>query len=484
MMPALQQLLPSAALVLGTTSLGMAATVRLWTSTSTPVATRLAVGILMGLGTFGLALLGLGHVGLIGPWVPAALCVAGAALAVMRRAELRALAAEAASGLLRQWRRSPIPIAAVGAALLLASVAAMAPPFRTDEVEYHWPAAVQWAEAGRWIDSDYRHVDGFPFMEILYTGAATWGSYGAAHMLHLLTLVALGLGVSGAATSIGIRGSAATGTAAMAAPVVWDGAYVAYNDTAVGAFATCAVAVVLGSRPGSRTAIVVAAALLAGAISSKPTATAAVGLLGLVLLMQRIAPPSHRWSLETRQMLRGWVVLGVTAFATLGFWSLRQRLITGSFVDPALTGPPSAEALSRLPDTTDRLVAPVMPLVTGILGSLEPWGGRTSVVLQVFLLPALLIVLVRRGVLLRRFGLLAAPAWAHWVVLGLVGVRTRFHVVVWALLTVSVRLVVEDLGRGRPRRRRLLEIAWGLCVVMSVIDVSLEMVRLIGAEVL
>ena len=98
----------------------------------------------------------------------------------------------------------------------VAFVAGLAPPARTDEVEYHWPAALQWAQTGSWVDSHFRHVDGFPLMEVIYTVPATWGAYGAAHWLHLMSLVGLGLVVAGIATSMGIRGSAAVGTAAMA----------------------------------------------------------------------------------------------------------------------------------------------------------------------------------------------------------------------------------------------------------------------------
>lgn len=475
----LEQLVPSSLLVLGVLGTGLGITVRVGGSLRLPTATRLGIAPLTGVGILGVSMLVIGHIGVIGPWIPLAFAAAGLLSLALLRHDVIDLAASARSGLQRQWRTSPIPIAAVSAGLCIAVVAAMAPPFRTDEIEYHWPAALEWAREGRWIDSSYRHVDGFPMMELTYTAAATWDSYAAAHLLHLLTLVGLGLVTGGVATALGLRGSAAVGTAAMAMPVVWDGAYVAYNDTAVGAYGVAAVAVLLGARSHRRVAMLLVVASICAAISIKPTAAGLVGLVGLVILMQRVAPPGTVSSPSTKELLRDWAVVTVPAVLTLTFWSVRQQVMTGHLIDPLLTAPASADALSRLPTAADRVIAPFLPLVSGIIGSQEPWGGRTSVVLQLFLIPAIAYVLLRRGEVLRRFAVVGLPAWLHWIIVGFVGVRTRFHIATWALLTVSVRVAVEDLAAKRPRAQRWLELLWGICVVLGVLDSSLEMLRLI-----
>lgn len=473
------QVVPSALLVVGVLGIGLGATARAGSVLGLPTATRLGIAPLSGLGVLGLAMLGIGHLGWIGPWVPVGCAVAGVLALVLSRRDLHELLGSARTGLVTQWRMSPIPITAVTVGLAIGTVAAMVPPFRTDEVEYHWPAALEWAQAGRWIDSSYRHVDGFPLMEVIYTAAATWQSYGAAHLLHLLSLISLGLVTGGVARSVGLRGSAAVGTAAMAMPVVWDGAYVAYNDTVVGAYGVAAVAVVLGSRRRHRAGLALATTFICLAISAKPTAAGLVGLVALVILMQRVAPPSAVRGRATTGVLTDWFLIAVPAVLTLAFWSVRQYLMTGHFIDPLLTAPANAEALSRLPTSADRLVAPFLPLVSGVIGSQEPWGGRTSVALQLFLVPALIYVAMRRGEVLRRFAITGLPAWIHWVVVGLAGVRTRFHIAVWALLTVSIRAAVEDLGSRHPRARLWLEVAWGACVVLGVLDSMLEMLRLI-----
>ncbi|RPF26383.1 hypothetical protein [Georgenia muralis] len=481
-------------------ALGLAVVAGLRERLHVPTVTRAALVPLAGLAVVGIATLLVGHVGLLGAWLPFGLAAAGTVTAVAARRPVGVLLAELVVGARAQVRLTPVPVLAVAAGLGVAAIAALAPPLRIDELEYHWAAPVEWAAAGSWNDSPYKHVDGFPFMEIVYTAAATQGSYVAAHLLHLLTLPALGLAAAGAARVMGVRATGAVAAAAMAMPVVWDQAYTAYNDTAASAFAAAAVALALataapagtlaatvragptGVRTAGRTlttGLVATSVLLAVAISIKPTSAAAAGAVGLALLLRWWAE-AHRPAGAYRTVVRQWLVLGATAVLTLGFWSVRQWLITGYLVDPALGATPSVDVLSRLPSRTDQLLVPVMPLVTGLVGSQEPWGGRTSLVVQLLLVPALAYVLWRRGTVLRRFTLLGATAWVHWLVLGTQVVRTRFHGLSWVLLVGAVRVALEDAAERHPRWRPWLEIAWAGGVLLGLADVSFEMVRAIA----
>lgn len=475
------QILPAVLMVAAVLGLGVPTSLRAGSRLHLPLSTTLGLIPLLGLATLAGATLVIGHLHGLGVWLPAAALVAGLACAWFDRRGLLILVSRVREAWPLHWRRSPLAVGAVAVALPIAFIAGLAPPTRTDEVEYHWPAALQWAQKGSWVDSDFRHVDGFPVMEIIYTVPAAWGAYGAAHWLHLLSLAGLGLVVAGIATSVGVNGSAAVGTAAMAMPVVWDGAWVAYNDTATGAFGLAAVAVALGSRhPFSRSAMTLTAVLCAVAISIKPTGLGAVGVVALLLLArgrQDGVPGSH--------VARSWAALGVTATGTYALWTLRRWLITGSPTDPAVfVENPSADMLSRMPTTVDKVIAPLMPFVTGVVGSTEPRGGRTAFVVQLLLVPALIHVIWRRGAVLRRFALMAVPAWIHWIVMGVAGLRTRFHIVTWAMLVVAVRIAVEDLADHRPRWRRALEMLWGLCVLAGTLDVSLEMLRAIRDDII
>lgn len=452
-----------------------------------PTATRIAMIGAAGLTFIGIATLLVGHLQLLGPWLPYGLAAAGVLLGFLGRSELITSVSAGWRGIARQFRTHPIPLAAISLCLAVAAVATLAPPSRRDEVEYHWPAPLDWASNGGWTDSPFRHVDAFPFMEILYTAAATQGSYVAAHLLHFGAFITLGFAVAGVATSMGVRGTGVTAAAALAMPVVWDSSYAAYNDTPVATFSVLAVGVVLASPRASLGAVGVAGGLIAVATSVKPTGIAAAGVVGLIILMRylfarsksrvrtRAPEPAPRDGFS--RVLAQWAILIAPSILAIVFWSVRQYLYTGNLVDPAVLAEPDEYTRARLPDTLDRLIAPLMPFVSGIIGAVEPWGGRTGVVIQLFLIPAIIYVIWRRGDVLRRFLLMVVPAWAHWVVLGLAIVRTRFHVISWAMLVVGLRVAAEDFMARYPRARVWVEIAWTTCILLGLADVSFEMIR-------
>lgn len=431
---------------------------------------------LLGLVFVGVATLLAGHLALIGPWLPWGGAVVGAVAVGLDRSRVGRSLRAVAKRVQTQWLSAPISVSAVAVGLGVATVASFAPPSRVDEVEYHWAAPLEWAGEGRWIDSSYRHVDSFPLMEIAYTFAATLDSYAGAHLMHLSTLVALGFAASLAAGAVGVRATGAVGAAAIAMPVMWDQAYVAYNDTAVGGFSVAAAALALRGRWG-RGELALISVLLVAAISIKPTAVGAAGVVGLIVLIRVVR--AGRWDREALSgVLRIWTPLALVSVATLGFWTLRRFALTGTWIDPSLTSPASADELTRLPSTLDQALAPVMPLVLPLTGATEPWGGRIGLALML-LAPALIFVLWQRGRVLGRFTEVVVPAWVHWVVVGFAVVRTRFHLVSWALLVVGVRLAMESAEHRFPRLRPWLAIAWAGAVVLGVLDVSFEMVRAI-----
>lgn len=458
----------------------------LWASCRTAHALRLGVSgflalwPLLGLAILSVATLVVGHVGLLGPWLVWSLAGAGAVLIGVDRRRVGAALVEARGGAVRQWRRAPVSVSAVGLGLGLALVASFAPPFRVDEIEYHWAAPLEWAAEGRWIASSYRHVDSFPLMEIAYTAAATVGSNAGAHLMHLSTLVALGCAAALAARAVGVAATGAVAAGAMAMPVMWDQAYVAYNDTAAGAFSVAAAAVALlwVDETAKRGRLALICVLLATAISIKPTAVGAVGVVGLIFLISEVQ--RHGFDRATLgRVLRSWTPLIATAVLVLAFWTFRRFIMTGTWIDPALTTPPSADELTRLPTTTDQLLTPVMPFVLGLVGAQEPWGGRIGLVILILLVPAIIFAVWRAREVGARFLVTAGPAWVHWLVVGLAGVRTRFHVVSWALLVVGIRSVAEAAVQQHRWLRPWLAVAWAGAVVLGVVDVSMEMVRAI-----
>lgn len=458
-----------------------------------PTGTRIALIGSTGFAFVGVATLVVGHLHLLGPWLPYGLAAGGGVLGVIGRRELVETSTRAWRGIARQFKVYPIPLTAVSLALMLAAAASLTRPWRRDEVEYHWPAPLAWAENGGWNDSPFRHVDGFPFMEVVYTSAATQQSYVAAHLLHFAMFLTLGFAAAGVAASMGVRGTGVTAATVLAMPVVWDSAYAAYNDTPVATLTVTAVGLVLAAPRDRLAATAIAGALLAVATSIKPIAVAGVGLIGLMVLIQFLtdrrpaadasaagSSAGHqalRTAPRLRTVLLQWVLLAAPVLVTLAFWSLRQYLLTGHLIDPAAGGERSADAQSRMPESIDRIIAPVLPFVSGLIGSTEPWGGRTAVAMQLFLIPALVYVIWRRGTVLRRFALMVVPAWASWIVLGFATVRTRFHVASWALIIIGIRVAFEDFCDRRPRARFWLELAWTVCVLLGLADSSFETIR-------
>lgn len=464
------QVLTSFLLLAGAGGSGLLAAVRLSRIRGLPTSTAIGSGLLLGLAGVGLLTLVAGHLGALGPWLPWIIAAGGAAAAVRSGGRAVGLIRAATATARREAAQRPLLALTFGLAGSSAVAASLAAPTRVDEVEYHWPAPLEWAAAGQWIDSSYRHVDAFPLMEVLYTAAATQQSYIAAHLLSLCTLVALAIVATGAASSIGVDARLPVAAAAVVMPVIWDAAYAAYNDTPATAFTVAAAAIALGLERPTRSGVAAMALLLAAAISIKPTSAVAVGCVAIIL-----------WARFGRRSVRGSVALVGAALFTVAFWTVRQRVMTGNWIDPLLVQPPSEDAQSRLPSGIQRLLGTVVPFVSGVIGSREPWGGRTSTVIQTFLVPALAYVVTTGRTAARRFALVAGPAYLHWLVLGVMTVRTRFHGFTWVLLIVALAYAAQHAGRRWPRLAPWLDRLWSAAVVLAVVDVSFEMWRAIAS---
>lgn len=476
----LGQLLTAALLLTGVVGVGSAIATALAAAIPLPRATQASLVPLTGIAALGLVTLVVGYLHGLGPWLPWGWAAAGLVAFVARAGVVVPLFGMIAGDVARHVRRQPISLTAVSIGFAMAAVAALALPSRTDEIQYHWPAPLAWAEAGHWTESPFRHVNGFPFMEIVYTSAATQGGYVAAHLLSLATLVGLGFAAAGLASSMGLRGIGQVAAAAVCMRVVWDSAYVAYSDTPVGAFATAAVAVALAGVQSGRLvrSTMLSAALVAIETSIKPTGAASAGVVALVLLLA--VKPRHRtWTQALQHVIKPWLILAGAAAASVAFWSIRQLVVTGHLIDPQVTATPDAYALTMLPNTVERIIEPVIPFVSGIIGGIEPWGGRTSLVVQIFLVPAIVYVVLKRGRVAHRFATLVVPAWIHWIVVGVAILRTRFHIISWVLLVVGVRTAVEDAQERYPRWGPWLERVWTAGVVLGLIDVAVPMVRTI-----
>lgn len=163
------QVLTSFLLLAGAGGSGLLAAVRLSRIRGLPTSTAIGSGLLLGLAGVGLLTLVAGHLGALGPWLPWIIAAGGAAAAVRSGGRAVGLIRAATATARREAAQRPLLALTFGLAGSSAVAASLAAPTRVDEVEYHWPAPLEWAAAGQWIDSSYRHVDAFPLMEVLYT---------------------------------------------------------------------------------------------------------------------------------------------------------------------------------------------------------------------------------------------------------------------------------------------------------------------------
>lgn len=435
-----------------------------------PSATAAAVVPAAGLGIVGVATVLTGAAGLLGPWATIGLSAPGLLL-LATDGHVASEIAQLARVTRGVAKRDPALVGATGAFLVLLLIASFAPALDVDEVEYHWPAAVDWASRGSFGNSPYRHVDGFPLMEMLYTLPATLHSLTGAHLLHLMCLGVLIAATAGICQSVGVGPPALIASAVLGMPVVVNQAYTAYNDVAAGAFCLLAIAVLLAGPHRSANAIASGLTLVV-AVSIKPTSAVALALIAAVLVIEPSA--LRQQPIDLRRVWKPLAVIGGFVGFALAAWTLRRYWLTGSVSDPVLTGPQSTDALSRQADLLDKVLVPVMPFGLGIVGAASPWGGRIGPTLAVLLPLATAVAIFQRPPAARVFLLLALPAYAGWLTIGLATdtPRTRFSIAAWCLLLPAVAAIFFEDGQSRWRRP-----TWIGLILLGLVDNAFEAVR-------
>jgi hypothetical protein len=135
-------------------------------------------------------------------------------------------------------------------------------------------------------------------------------------------------------------------------------------------------------------------------------------------------------------------------------------------------------AVGRIPSFKDVLFLPAIPALTGIFGQLEPYGGRTGLVL----LPGLIALFCLRKRLPREHiaycKLILLAAACYFFLLGPFIIKTRYHIFVWAMLyvlsAVGFTLWYE---RSLPLHRRFVALFFCCLVVAGMVDCSHVLLR-------
>lgn len=405
---------------------------------------RLMLSLALGLSAVWLLTFAAGHLGLLRRGFVIVLIAAGLVLLGAHHGEVRSLTARLWVAALRA-RLGALALVGTGLMLLLG---AARPPLADDEVGYHWPSPLAWAEAGEWRKVPFRLSDGTAAMEQLYTLAAIFDSSTAAHVLHVGTLVVLCLATASVAVALGGRGWIGAALV-VSIPAAVTQAFLSYNDVGAAAFAVAAFALLLhASSWEDHLAIGVLSAV---AISVKPLIALPLAVLLVAALVQRRREGQGLPSLRQ-------VAVAAAPVALVGLaWLAHTTRLTGHPVprdDGFVVARTADDSLNtiRVPTPADIARAPVEPLWTPVAGGRNPYGGRTGG--AVFLLVAMLAFAEHRA-RLRRVAPLLAGLVLFFVLAGPFLPRTRFILPIHALL---VAVVCAGLGR-EPRR------GWQLAVL-------------------
>ncbi len=362
--------------------------------------------------------------------------------------------------------------------LALCAAAGFRPPTATDEVDYHWPAPVLWADAGRWVTTPYRFTNGFHLAEVVYTPAAVFGSSTAAHWVHLLTFLLLALGAAALARSLRAPGVLAA-CSVVAIPAAAGQSWLAFNDIFAASLLIAACVAVADDTDRRR--LWAAGILLAGG-GAKPLIIVLCPAVLLVVLYGRRMRGEPVLAIRGRRSLVPLVVPGI---AVCGAWLAYTRSFTGSFfqssgVVVSVFGddPTNGLATLRLPTALDAVVAPFLPMATGIIGQREPYGGRTGLVLTVFIPIALVTAFLMKRRERRELGRLAVPAVVGYLLAAIVLVRTRYLMALYPLALASIALVVPWWREQRGRTSGLI-VLWlfRACVVLGLLDTARQALR-------
>jgi hypothetical protein len=344
---------------------------------------------------------------------------------------VRRLGVLAASGLRLEWYTLVPAIAVFG----VGALAAFRPPQTVDEVQYHWAAPLLWAKAGGLVTSPFKFTNGFDLAEIFYTPEAVFHSSTAAHWSHLTTLLLLSISTAVLARRFGGRGTLAL-TAVIAMPAAYIQSYIGYNDVFAASLLVAACAVVVG-RPEARTRWT-AGILLAGALSVKPVLIFMAPLVAL-FAASSAHEQSGRWNLkEQMRALAPTVVPSVAAaIGWLGFtrsrtghWFQSKGLVLGHHGSLALA---NGHATLRVPSLVNLLEIPFLPMATGVIGAAEPYGGRSSLVLTVFIPVMIVCAVLMDSEARRRLGRLAVPAALVFLESSILVVKTRYLLSLYAV---------------------------------------------------
>lgn len=333
----------------------------------------------------------------------------------------------------------------VSTTVCLAAASCLRPTVQADEADYHWPAPMLWASTHHWLASPYRFMNGPCFVELCYLPSALFHqNLTAGHLTHFLFWLIL-LACGCALARLMEAPLLPVVVAAMACPTVTNQASVMMNDLGATTFVIASIVVLLASSKSQfkERHIILSAFIFCGAISSKQPFAA--GVLPAMLAYIFFGIEAEKVKVKFFRVM----LFILPCLVTELLWLVHTHSLTGNWIDLPMhaiwSGPTRAvdsihpgrgSGLAGYPTLKKIGIVLVAPLMTWLLGNQEPFGGRTGLVVPIFL-PAFLLMLRRQSAALKRFGWwLFGLSFFYYSTVGPFVIRTRYHMVVWVLWSV------------------------------------------------
>ena len=128
-------------------------------------------------------------------------------------------------------------------------------------------------------------------------------------------------------------------------------------------------------------------------------------------------------------------------------------------------------ATIRIPTFVEAVVMPFLPMATGVIGQRAPYGGRSGLVLVLFI-PVMVISAVRVDQHERsEFGRIALPVFISFLIAGILIVRTRFLLVDYAAAIAAATCVLAWWQHRSPARwGTILHWTFRVLIVLGLLD--------------
>jgi hypothetical protein len=361
----------------------------------------------------------------------------------------------------------------------ISAISCLRPTTGYDERAYHWPAPLMWAAQHHWAVSPYRFMNGPSLIELLYIPGALFQNLTSGHLTNFLIWLILLINCVALARLLQTPLLPVL-AAVIACPVVTTQSSVMMNDLGASTFVCSAMVALFTLRASNnklKTALM-ASIILSAALSAKAPFALAVLPVMLAYLLVGV-PNSARKKPETVAIF----LAPLSLIAVL--WLAHTYCLIGHPIDlPIQTIWSGTEAqnqacpqniapnLAGYPSLKRTGVMLLAPIATWLIGNQEPYGGRTGLIIPIFLAAFMWTSWQNRRTDRNTVHWwLLANSTVYFAGVGMFVIRTRYHMIVWIIWSVLAGVGYSTLRRNlHGKKLTALTATFSLLAALSCAD--------------